>query len=111
MPKSRNRKIKTKNKHRVYYKATVIESVPRERLIHTMMLSLLIVHASMIGYTFWQNRQNKKVIDVSEIWNARQQLETVKTSSDAKVQKATAEYKNQTAKTVNFTDTINQKTK
>lgn len=34
-----------------------------------------------------------------------------KPSSDTKVQKATTEYKNQTAKTVNFTDTINQKTK
>lgn len=40
-----------------------------------------------------------------------QQLEKVKTSSDAKVQKAVQEYKNQTAKTVNFTDSINQKTK
>ena len=38
-----------------------------------------------------------------------QQLE--KSSSDTKVQKASQEYKNQTAKTVNFTDTINQKTK
>lgn len=80
MPKSRNRKIKNKNKHRVYYKPTVVESVSGERLIYAMMLSVLIVNASMIGCTFWQNRQNKKVIDVSEIHVARQQLDSAKTS-------------------------------
>lgn len=40
-----------------------------------------------------------------------QQLEKVKTSSDAKVQKASQEYESQQAKTINFIDSIHQKTK
>ncbi len=40
-----------------------------------------------------------------------QQLEKAKPSSDAKVQKAAQEYKTHQAKTVNFIDSIHQKTK
>ena len=39
------------------------------------------------------------------------QLEKEKSAPDATAQKATAEYKNQTAKTVNFTNSISQNTK
>lgn len=40
-----------------------------------------------------------------------QQLEKAKTSSDTKVQNASQEYESQQAKTVNFIDSIHQKTK
>ena len=94
MPKSRNRKIKKKNKTKVYSNAkkyAEVEKVSGESLIDALIFAMMLTMATGLMYSVKSADDSKKVVPLSEIEAARQKI--------------------QNTNTVNFTDTVRQHTR
>ncbi len=79
MPKSRNRKIKKKNKIKVYPNSKkdfeMEQKILCERWINIIMFASMLTAATWLMYSIKCKHDDEKVIPVSEIKAARQKIQ------------------------------------
>ena len=83
MPKSRNRKIKKKNKTKVYSNAkkySEVEKVSGESLIDVLIFAMMLTMATGLMYSVKSADDSKKVVPLSEIEAARQKVQNANTA-------------------------------
>ncbi|MFQ6729561.1 MAG: hypothetical protein ACLRFK_00695 [Alphaproteobacteria bacterium] len=82
MPKSRNRKIKKKNKTKVYSnirKYKEIEKVPGEGWVNALVFAMMLTMATGLMYSVKNKKDAEKVVPLSEIEAARQKVQNANT--------------------------------
>ena len=80
MPKSRNRKIKHKNNVRVYStrKTNIEQKIPGEGWVNALVFATMLAMVTGLMYSVKNKKDAEKVVPLSEIQAARQQLDSVK---------------------------------
>ena len=80
MPHSRNRKIKHKNNVSVYStrKTNIEQKIPGEGWVNALVFAMMLAMATGLMYYIKNKKNAEKVVPLSEIQSARQQLDSVK---------------------------------
>ena len=81
MPKSQNTKIEKKNETKVYSnirKYKEMEKIPGEGWVNALVFAMMLAMATGLMYSVKNKKDAEKVVPLSEIQSARQQLDSVK---------------------------------